>query len=343
MALKKSCRIPGLSSDQLMTKLREFREMIEEGLSKLPLSKKSSELFDPIRYVLTLGGKRMRPILTLIACDLFGGKPEQALDAAIGIELFHNFSLVHDDIMDKAPLRRNQATVHERWNQNSAILSGDAMLILAYQQIAKVPQGKIPSILELFNQTALQVCEGQQLDMNFESSNQVSIAQYLGMIELKTAVLLAACLKIGAVVGDASEQDAERIYQFGKNMGLAFQLQDDILDVYSESHLFGKQKGGDIISNKKTFLLLKAMELSQRMPYKQEELMQWVHAPEFDPEAKVQAITGIYDYFQIRALAQTKLETYYHKALALLDEIEVAPEKKEILQTLTASLILREV
>jgi geranylgeranyl diphosphate synthase type II len=326
-----------------MKKLTAFQDLIEEGLRALPLSGKPVELFEPMRYVLALGGKRMRPLLTLIACDLFDGVPAEALGPALGIELFHNFSLVHDDIMDKAPLRRNNPTIHEKWNPNTAILSGDAMLILAYQQIAKAPPEKLSAVLEIFNHTALLVCEGQQLDMNFEKTFQVSIRQYLGMIELKTAVLLAGSLKTGAVLGKASAEDAERIYQFGKNMGIAFQLQDDILDVYGDSDKFGKQKGGDILSNKKTFLLLKAFELAKNMPYKYEELMQWIHAPEFKPQDKVEAVTGIYDCFNIRSLAHAEMEKYYNKALSMLDEIPADPEKKEMLRSLTGSLMVREV
>jgi geranylgeranyl diphosphate synthase type II len=326
-----------------MDKLQEYQRLVEEGIVQLPLGSNPPELYEPIRYILSLGGKRMRPVLTLLACDLFGGDPTQALDAALGIELFHNFSLVHDDIMDKAPLRRNKATVHEKWNANVAILSGDALLIKAYQQIAKVPFTWLSDVLIIFNETALQVCEGQQYDMNFESKTRVSIPQYMHMIKLKTAVLLAGSLQIGAVLGSASVKDAQQLYEFGINAGLAFQLQDDLLDVYAESGRFGKINGGDIIANKKTFLLLRTLELCASNPYKKEELNLWLNAPHFDPAEKVQAVKDIYDYFDIRTLAFKEMNTYYEKALACLEGITVAVEKKSGLLALTDSLRIREI
>ncbi|HEV7230471.1 MAG TPA: polyprenyl synthetase family protein [Bacteroidia bacterium] len=325
-----------------MDKLRTYQQMIADGLAKIPLIGKPDELYEPIRYVLALGGKRMRPVLTLFGCDLFDGPVENALDAALGIELFHNFSLVHDDIMDKAPLRRNQPTVHEKWNPSVAILSGDALLIKAYQQIGKVPLAWQPEVLNVFNDTALLVCEGQQLDMNFENLPQVSIYQYMKMIELKTAALLAGSLQIGAILGSARYEDAMALYEFGRNMGIAFQLQDDILDVYGEKDKFGKRTGGDIVSNKKTFLLLKALEISSHSPYRKEELLQWIHAPEFNPSEKVSAVTAIYDSLDVHALAKKEMNKYYEKALESLAGIPVREDKKSGLLALTNSLMVRE-
>jgi geranylgeranyl diphosphate synthase type II len=325
-----------------MDKLQGFQKMIDEGLKKIPLSGQPSDLYGPLKYILGLGGKRMRPALTLIACDLFDAPPEDALPAALGIELFHNFSLIHDDIMDKAPLRRNQPTIHEKWDGNVAILSGDAMLIKAYQQIAGIRPEFLPAVLEIFNETALMVCEGQQLDMNFEKKEKVTIHDYIRMIEKKTAVLLAASLQIGAIIGKAGAEDSANLYEFGRNMGIAFQLQDDILDVYGDATQFGKRTGGDIISNKKTFLLLKAIELAERMPYKKEELLQWIHAPEFNPIEKVIAVTSIYDYLNIRPIAEEECQKYYQKAISELDKIHTNSEKKVSLHALAKSLMNRE-
>jgi geranylgeranyl diphosphate synthase type II len=325
-----------------MNKLQTYQQMITEGLAQIPLTGKPDELYEPIRYILALGGKRMRPVLTLFACDLFDGPVEHALDAALGIELFHNFSLVHDDIMDQAPLRRNQPTVHKKWNASVAILSGDALLIKAYQQMGKVPMAWQQEVLSVFNETALLVCEGQQLDMNYESLPQVSILEYMKMIELKTAALLAGSLQIGAILGSAKNEDAIALYDFGRNMGIAFQLQDDILDVYAEADKFGKRTGGDIVSNKKTFLLVKALEIASNSPYRKEELLQWIHAPEFNHVEKVNAVTSIYDSLGIRAIAEKEMKKYYDKALESLARIPVQEDKKAGLIALTNSLMTRE-
>jgi geranylgeranyl diphosphate synthase type II len=325
-----------------MNTFERYQELIEDGLNRIPLSGKPIELYEPIRYMIALGGKRMRPALALFACDLFDGKTEDVLEAALGLELFHNFTLVHDDIMDKAPLRRNKPTVHEKWDQSIAILSGDAMFVKAYQQICKVGAAHLAEVMDIFNETALFVCEGQQLDMNYEQVSGIRIKEYLKMIELKTAVLLAGSLKIGAVIGGAKAEDAKRLYEFGKHIGIAFQLQDDILDVYGDAGKFGKQTGGDIISNKKTFLLLKAMEVSERMPYKREELVQWINAPTFNPKDKVEAVTEIYNFLNIRSLAREEMETHYQKGLKFLEEIPAAAHKKLALKQMADSLMVRE-
>jgi len=287
----------------------------------------------------------MRPLLTMLACDLFDGDAAIALNPALGIELFHNFSLIHDDILDDAPLRRNKPTIHQKWNRNIAILSGDALLVKAYELIcnSSVPSERKIEILKVFNQVALLVCEGQQLDMNYEKASVIIISQYIKMIELKTAVLLAGSLKIGALIGGAKEEDAKNIYEFGKNIGIAFQLQDDILDVYANEEKFGKQKGGDIIANKKTFLLLKALELSGHNAYKKEELQQWIYAPQFDAKHKIEAVTAIYEFFNVKKIAEDEMMNYYKKGLSFLNQLPVNAQKKENLISLVESLIVREV
>ena len=240
-----------------MNSIISYQNQIEEALKAKNYGSNPKELYEPIAYIMSLGGKRLRPVLVFMACDFFDGDISQALHPAIAIELFHNFTLVHDDLMDNAPLRRNQPTVHEKWNSSIAILSGDVMMVRAYQELCQAKVNYLPELLKVFSETAVKVCEGQQYDMNYESMQKVSIAQYLKMIELKTAVLLGGALKIGSIVGGAKEEEAQLLFDFGKNIGIAFQLQDDILDVYADAAKFGKQKGGDIIANKKTYLLLK--------------------------------------------------------------------------------------
>ncbi|MBL7882496.1 MAG: polyprenyl synthetase family protein [Bacteroidia bacterium] len=292
---------------------------------------------------MSLGGKRMRPVLVLMACDFFDGDVAKAIHPALAIEIFHNFTLVHDDIMDNAPLRRNQPTVHEKWNSNIAILSGDAMMVKAYQEICKVEQQLLPEVLSVFNDTALKVCEGQQMDMNFETLSKVSIPTYLKMIELKTAVLLGGALKIGALVGGARTEDAEQLYVFGKHIGIAFQLQDDILDVYADTEKFGKQKGGDIIANKKTYLMLKAMEMAESNRYMKEELQQWIAAPQFNPAEKVDAVTNIYNFLNVKELARNEMKKQYDIAIKALKTIPVSDDKKNMLTSFADSLMVREV
>ncbi len=326
-----------------MSKANAYHELIEEGLSSINFASRPVELYEPMKYVLEVGGKRIRPLLTLLACDLFEGSSTEALPAALAIELFHNFSLVHDDIMDCAPLRRNRATVHEKWNSNIAILSGDALLIKALQQFEKLPSELMAKVLPVFNLTALKVCEGQQFDMNYEKLSQVSIAEYIRMIELKTAVLLAGALQIGALIGKATTEDAGLIYEFGRNIGIAFQLQDDLLDIYADPEKFGKQPGGDIISNKKTFLLLKALEMSAQMPYKREELLHWIEASPLDPMEKVAAVKDIYDTLQVRSRANEEMNRYYEKGLEAFGRISVGKEKKNDLYSLVEKLRIREI
>lgn len=326
-----------------MNTVKDFQQQIEQALKSKKYGSSPAELYAPIEYILSLGGKRMRPVFVFVGCDLFDGDVAEAIHPAIAIELFHNFTLVHDDIMDKAPLRRNHQTVHEKWNENIAILSGDAMLVKAYQELNNCKPAMLPKLLEIFSDTAIKVCEGQQWDMNFETTNKVSISQYLKMIELKTAVLLGCSLKVGAIVAGASEEQAKMIYEFGKHIGIAFQLQDDILDVYGNSEKFGKQKGGDIIANKKTFLLLKGMEMAENNRYMKEELHQWIHAPEFVPNEKVEAVTRIFDFLNIQELARNEMKKHYDTALTYLEKINANENKKRNLLGLAESLMVREV
>lgn len=326
-----------------MDTIKEYQQHIEQTLKDKRYGSHPKELYEPIEYMMSLGGKRMRPVFVFLGCDLFGNNVSDAIHPALAIELFHNFTLVHDDIMDKAPLRRNQATVHEKWNTNIAILSGDTLVIKAYQELCKSDSKLLPQLMDIFNDTAIKICEGQQLDMNFELIPKISISQYLKMIELKTAVLLGCSLKMGALVGGADETNAQLLYEFGKHIGIAFQLQDDILDVYADTEKFGKQKGGDIVANKKTYLLLKAMEMAESNRYLKEELHQWIHAPEFVPHEKVEAITSIYNFLNIKELARAEMEKQYDTALMFLKKIPVDEIKKQKLIAIADSLMVREV
>ena len=322
---------------------KEYLQLIEQALKDKPYGSSPKELYEPISYIMSLGGKRLRPVLVLMATDFLGGNITKALHPALAVELFHNFTLVHDDIMDKAPLRRNQPTVHKKWNDNVAILSADAMMVKAYQELCKADTALLPALLDVFSDTAVKVCEGQQFDMNYETENKVSIIQYLKMIELKTAVLIGGSLKIGAIVGGAREEDAQALYNFGKHIGIAFQLQDDILDVFGDEEKFGKQKGGDIIANKKTYLLLKAIEMVEGNRYMKEELQQWINAPQFNPKEKVEAVTTIYNFLNVKELASKEMKKQYEKALKFLDSIPVAETNKHELISFAVSLMVREI
>jgi geranylgeranyl diphosphate synthase type II len=318
---------------------------VEKFCSELPAS--PAELYEPIRYMLGLGGKRIRPLFVLMACHLYSDDPEKALPAALATELFHNFTLIHDDIMDNAPLRRNKPTVHSKWNSSTAILSGDVMMVKAYELIArsKVSGNTLQATLEAFNKMAVGVCEGQQLDLNFETLHSISIPQYYRMIELKTAVLLGACLQIGAQIGEAAGADAQNLFEFGKNTGLAFQLQDDLLDVYGEKEKFGKLKGGDILANKKTFLLLKARDIATSNHYLKEELDQWMGIKttgEKDAAEKIKAVTRIYDFVNIRKITEQEINSYHQKAIEALSRVGGNMSRKQGLLDLTGKLLSRE-
>lgn len=318
-----------------MISLEKAQEIIDKHIKSLNLNSQPIELYEPIKYILSLGGKRIRPSLTIMSCNLFSDDIELAINPAIALEIFHNFSLIHDDIMDNAMLRRNKPTVHSKWNNNVAILSGDAMCIKAYEYVLKTNDQHLKKVFEVFNQTALQVCEGQQLDMNFELK-WITENEYLKMIELKTSVLLAACLKIGAITGNASEANAELLYSFGKNMGIAFQLQDDLLDITSDEVTFGKEIGKDIVSNKKTYLLIKALEIAKGEDL--ETLSNLISLKEFNPKAKVSKVKGIYEKLGIMEITKLTIDNYYTKAYNDLESVSVNNSKKSELKAFLISL-----
>ncbi|MDR2146007.1 MAG: polyprenyl synthetase family protein [Tannerella sp.] len=308
-----------LSFEQILSK-------IETEISKIYFTEKPGSLFEPIEYTLLIGGKRIRPALTLMSCNAWKEDVTPAVKTALGLEMFHNFTLLHDDLMDEADKRRNKPTVHIKWNNNTAILSGDAMLITAYQLIGETPEVHLKKILDLFSQTALEICCGQQFDMEFEKRDDVSEDEYVEMIRLKTAVLIACCLKSGAVIGGASDEDAEHLYRFGNFIGLAFQLQDDLLDVYGDEKSFGKSIGGDILCNKKTFLLINAYKSAD---YSQKNQMKYFENPlnSYKPEEKIKAFTDIYNQLNIKILTQEKINFFYEKAINELGKVKIAPER----------------
>ncbi|AMM50905.1 hypothetical protein TH61_06465 [Rufibacter sp. DG15C] len=317
--------------------ISQFSERINQTLSTLQYGENPRELYEPIQYIMALGGKRIRPLLTLLGAYLFEDDVEKAVMPAIGVEVFHNFTLMHDDIMDQAPIRRGQATVHEKWNTNVAILSGDVMLVRAYEYFLGIEPAKLPTALQLFSTCAAQVCEGQQLDMLFETRQDVTIAEYLEMIKLKTAVLLGFSLELGALLNNAHAEDAKHLKEFGINMGLAFQLRDDLLDVYGEQAKFGKRVGGDIVSDKKTYLLLTALERASAT--EQKELLSWQGKTDVD---KVEAVKAIYDRLNIQDITQTQVNHYFQKALHHLQEVNAMNHKKDLLRTLAIQLIERD-
>lgn len=324
----------------VMSSIKAFKEEIDSAINALDLEKEPRELYQPVSYILSLGGKRLRPLLVMLGNSLFNGKPEWAIKPAIAIEVFHNFTLIHDDIMDKAPLRRGNSTVHEKWNSDIAILSGDVMMIKAYELLVQTRVEFLPEILNLFNRTALEVCEGQQEDMNFEKRDDVSIDEYLEMISKKTAVLLACALETGAITAGASETDRRNIYAFGKNIGVAFQLKDDLLDAYAQEG-FGKQTGGDIIANKKTYLLLKALELAEEED--RTKLQYLLNSTTILPDEKVREVKAIYDNLAIRQQTEAICEKYYDKAMVAFEAIEGNPETKATLIEYVQALMGREV
>ncbi|MBN2765065.1 MAG: polyprenyl synthetase family protein [Paludibacteraceae bacterium] len=322
-----------------MKTFEEITEIVSNEIDKLNWKKKPHGLYEPIAYVLSLGGKRIRPALTLMACNLYSENINAAIAPALGIEVFHNFTLLHDDIMDKAPIRRGKPTVHIKWDDNTAILSGDVMQITAYQLITKSPANILKEILDLFSITAVEICEGQQHDVDFEQRNTVTADEYIEMIRLKTAVLLGCALKIGAIVGGAGNADADALYDFGINIGLAFQLKDDLLDVYGDEANFGKKIGGDILSNKKTYLLIHALNLAEDAHKK--ELTQWLTTKEFKDEEKITAVTSIFNTLGVKRICEDKMQFFYHKAIASLDKVNVDVNKKQELRKLAENLMYR--
>ncbi|WP_194975588.1 polyprenyl synthetase family protein [Aquiflexum lacus] len=314
---------------------------LENHIQGFSYGESPKELYEPISYIMSLGGKRIRPLLTLMAYSLYREDYQNILTPAMAVEVFHNFTLMHDDIMDDAPLRRGNQTVHEKWNANTAILSGDVMLVKAYDMLLEIEADKLKLCIGLFNKTAAEVCEGQQKDMNFETLPTVSEEDYIDMIRLKTAVLLGFALQFGAILAGASKEDSEHLYNFGVNIGIGFQLKDDLLDVYADKAKFGKQVGGDIISNKKTFLLLKAKELAKG---KTKNLLEnWIEAKDFDKAEKVEAVTAIYKELGIKALTESKMKEYFDKGFSEFTSLKVPYQNHfEELLGLTQNLVDRE-
>lgn len=318
----------------------QILDKINTHISGLSLIHAPEGLYTPIDYVLAMGGKRIRPVLMLMAYNLYKEDVSDALQPATGIEMYHNYTLLHDDLMDRADMRRGKETVHKVWNDNTAILSGDAMLVLAYQYVAAAPSSCLKEVLDLFSATALEICEGQQYDVDFEQRSDVTEQDYLEMIRLKTAVLLAASLKMGAIQGGASQLDADLLYDFGINIGLAFQLKDDFLDVYGDPAVFGKNIGGDILCNKKTYMMIKTQELADNT--QRAELDKWMQTTTFNPEEKISAIINIYNEVGIKTLCENKMREYYDSAMHSLEKVSVEKEKKHELINLVHDLMYRE-
>lgn len=318
----------------------EIQEKVNAYIESLPYERKPKSLYDPIEYVLAAGGKRIRPSFVLMAYNLFHDDVDRILPVATALETYHNYTLLHDDLMDKADMRRGRPTVHKKWDDNTAILSGDTMLVLAYEHLAKCDTKYLKPALDLFTETALEVSEGQQFDMEFETRNDVAEEEYIEMIRLKTSVLLACALKMGAVVAGASDADANALYAFGEKVGLAFQLQDDLLDVYGDPKVFGKAIGGDITSNKKTFMLINAFNRADAET--RAELERWTTATEFDPAEKIAAVTEIYNRLGIDKLAEQRIKEYFEQSRQHLDELSVSDDRKAVLREYTERMMNRK-
>ena len=321
------------TASQLLDKINAY-------LEQMPYMRPPKGLYEPIAYELSLGGKRIRPVLMLMAYNIYKEDVERILPQAAGLETYHNHTLLHDDVMDKADMRRNKPTVHNVWNENTAILSGDALLILAYRLMAEGLTDKLAEVMHIFTETTMEICEGQQWDMEFESRMDVKVDEYIEMIRLKTSVLLAAALKIGACLAGASAEEAQKLYDFGVKMGLAFQLQDDWLDVYGDPKVFGKNIGGDILCNKKTYMLITALELADAS--QREELERWLNATDYVPAEKISAVTAIYNNIGIGKRCEEMVETYYSDGLAVLESIAIPEERKQALKDFACSLMNRK-
>lgn len=316
-----------------------LRELSDKAITNLAVSPEAEKLFVPVRYILSMGGKRLRPVMCLLSCNLFRDKIDDAVMPAVGIEVFHNFTLVHDDIIDKADVRRGSPTVHTKFGTDQAILSGDVMAFVATECIGLAPEKVLAKALKLFNRTAIEVCIGQQLDIDFEKKGVVSESEYLRMIELKTAVLIAASLRMGALIGESSEKDQDLLYEFGRCLGLAFQIQDDVLDVYGDTKMFGKKTGSDIVSNKKTYLLVKALEMAGGE--KLRRLRKLIETKDIDPEEKVRDVKKVFDELEIRLQAENLAYDYFNRAFEALDQVSVNPERKNEIKQLSVNLIGR--
>jgi geranylgeranyl diphosphate synthase, type II len=324
-----------------MHSAEQLQSIINQEIAMIHFSREPAELYEPIKYMMDLGGKRLRPLLCLLACDLFDEDIQKAISPAIGLEIFHNFTLLHDDIMDEAPIRRCMPTVYKKWNRNIAILSGDTMMAMAYEYLLKTPEHVRNEVLAVFNQTAISVCEGQQYDMNFETDDNVSIQDYVRMIRLKTAVLIAGSLKVGAMVGGASPADGDNLYSFGLQTGIAFQIKDDLLDVFGDDKKFGKMKGGDIAINKKTFLYLKALELADAG---QKEKLQRYFSLEFSGrEEKIPGVIKIYEEIGLKDVTRKEMEKYHRTALEFLAEIDLDESRKSELKKIADKMMVRDI
>lgn len=322
-----------LTSQDILNKINQY-------LDDMAYTRKPASLYEPIKYALSMGGKRIRPVLMLLAYNLFKDDPESILMPACALETYHNYTLLHDDLMDNADVRRGNPTVHRKWDANTAILSGDSMLVLAYQRMSQVPTNKLRPVLDLFTETALEIGEGQQYDMDFESRTDVTEEEYIEMIRLKTSVLLACAVKMGAILADASAEDADNLYRFGEQIGLAFQLQDDLLDVYGDPKVFGKAIGGDITSNKKTYMLINAYQLANDEQRK--SLKQWIEARDFDKQEKITAVTELYNQIGIRKLCEEKINYYFAQSEKYLAKVNVSDERKKQLHQFTLKMMKRD-
>lgn len=322
-----------INADQIL-------KLVNDYLVQLPYDRRPASLYEPIRYVLSMGGKRIRPVLMLLSYNLFKEDPETILMPACALETYHNYTLLHDDLMDNADLRRGHETVHKKWNANTAILSGDSMLVLAYQRMQQCSSDKMAEVLALFTETALEIGEGQEYDMAFEHRDDVSEEEYIEMIRLKTSVLLACALKIGAILAGASKEDADNLYRFGEQIGLAFQLQDDFLDVYGDTRVFGKAIGGDITSNKKTFMLINALNHANEEQRRQ--LESWIGATEFDRDEKVAAVTRLYNEIGIDRMAQDKIAYYFEQSRKYLQAVSVEESRKAELAAYAQRMMNRQ-
>lgn len=323
-----------------MYSVAELTEKVTTALEQLPYDRQPQGLYAPIKYVLSLGGKRIRPVLMLMAYNMYREDVDRIMPVALGLEVYHNFTLLHDDLMDRADVRRGKPCVHKVWNDNTAILSGDNMLVMAYQMMSRCPSSALPSVISIFTETALQIDEGQQYDMEFEQRTDVTEREYLEMIRLKTSVLLACALQIGALLGGASEADAQALYAYGEKVGLAFQLQDDYLDVYGDFETFGKAIGGDILCNKKTFMLINA--LAHAPEHLRAELQGWLAATEYDPAEKIEAVRHIYTQVGVDQMAKEQISFYIAQAEDALRALPIAEERKEILRQWTEQLLGRK-
>ena len=317
----------------------EILAMVNQGLAALHLERQPFGLYKPIRYVLSIGGKRIRPVLMLLTYNMYKDDLQRALPAAVAVETYHNYTLLHDDVMDRAEVRRGKPCVHKVWNENTAILSGDSMLVMAYQLVAQCPEESLKEVLDLFTTTALEIGEGQQYDVDFENRMDVKAEEYVEMIRLKTSVLLACAMKMGAMQAGAPAEDCELLYRFGESIGLAFQLQDDMLDVYGDFETFGKRIGGDILCNKKTYLLIKAMEGADENQHSQ--LVKWIEAEEYDPEEKVAAVTSLYNEIGVRQICEDLVNKYFDDARQLLEKVALPADRKEALWQYALGLLGR--